>query len=305
MLVDKPAGPTSHDVVAIVRRTMGIRSAGHTGTLDPFATGLLVILLGRATRLARFVSGQPKRYLATARLGFGTTTDDLLGEPLPPGSRDPGAIRLESLAEALGEFVGKGTQRPPAFSARHVDGERSYRLARRGVEVELPESDVTIHEMTLVAQEQDCVTFRVTVSAGTYIRAIARDLGERLGTGAHLTALRREAIGPIEVSRAVPLAALTRDTPVLSPLDVVAHLPVHELDDVGARAVGHGRSVAATDTDGTGAEVADAKGVGTEGAGDADADRERTVALVFEGRLVAVASAREGRLHPSVVLESA
>ena len=215
--------------------------------------------------------------IATVELA---STEDM---PPPAGF----AVPLEA---ALKEFVGKGSQRPPAFSARHVGGERSYRLARRGVEVELPESEVTVHEMALVAQEHDQVTFRVTASAGTYVRAIARDLGERLGTGAHLTALRREAIGPIEVSRAVPLAELTRETAVLSPLEVVGHLPAHELDEAGAQAVSHGRSVAVAE-----AEAGDAEG----------AAQENAVALVYEGRLVAVASARGGRLHPSVVLESA
>ena len=283
MLVDKPAGPTSHDVVMGVRRALGIRSAGHTGTLDPFATGLMIVLLGRATRLARFVSAQPKRYLASARLGSATTTDDLTGAPLAAGGV---AVRIPSSAEisvALESFRGGSMQRPPAFSARHVDGERSYRLARRGVEVELPETPVTVHDIELVGAHGDQVDFRATVSAGTYIRAIARDLGERLGTGAHLTALRREAIGSVDVERAVPLAALGAETPVLSALDAVRHLPAVTLDADGARDVSHGRAV--------------------EGA--ISAEEGTALALVFEERLAAIADVREGRLQPIVVLESA
>lgn len=285
MLVDKPAGPTSHDVVIGVRRALGIRSAGHTGTLDPFATGLMIVLVGRATRLARFVSDRPKRYLATARLGFATTTDDLTGEPLAaPG----GTARVPTegeIAGALEGFRGTGLQRPPAYSARHVDGERSYRLARRGVDVALPETAVTVHDIALGDVHGDQVVFRTTVSAGTYIRAIARDLGERLGTGAHLTALRREAIGTIDVARAVPLGSIGIETPLLSALAVVDHLPVRMLDDAAARDVSHGRAIEA----------------GTIEA----ASEGGHVALVCGGRLAGVGEVRERRVHPVVVLESA
>ncbi|HEU4830017.1 MAG TPA: tRNA pseudouridine(55) synthase TruB [Gemmatimonadales bacterium] len=286
--MDKPAGPTSHDVVIGVRRALGIRSAGHTGTLDPFASGLMIVLVGRATRLARFVSAQPKRYLATARLGFATTTDDLMGEPLAQEGAGAELPDRSALSAALESFRGTSMQRPPAFSARHVDGERSYRLARRGVDVALPETPVTVHDITLVEAQDDRVVFRTTVSAGTYVRAIARDLGQRLGSGAHLTALRREAIGEIEVSRGVPLGSLTRDAAVLSPLEVVAHLPSRVLDEAAAGDVSHGRSIAAA----AGAE----EGRPAEG---------NIVALVHDGRLAAVAEVREGRLQPVVVLESA
>jgi tRNA pseudouridine55 synthase len=275
VLVDKPAGPTSHDAVARVRRALGERSAGHTGTLDPFATGLLVILLGRATRLARFVSDQPKRYLATARLGFATTTDDLTGDPLAqPAHRPP---RREEVEAALAAFEGESRQRPPAFSARHVGGERSYRLARRGIEAPLAESAVAVHAIALVEAEDDRIVFRTTVSAGTYIRAIARDLGERLGTGAHLTALRREAIGPLEVTDAVALDAVGPGTAVLDPLAAVAHLPRRHIDGAEAGRIAHGRDLVL--------------------GGEAGA-----VALVLDGRLVAIAEPRDGALHPVVVL---
>ena len=285
MLVDKPAGPTSHDVVIGVRRALGLRSAGHTGTLDPFATGLMIVLLGRATRLARFVADRPKRYLATARLGFGTTTDDFTGEPLAaPGGSGRRPTQGEITA-ALESFRGTTLQRPPAYSARHVDGERSYRLARRGVAVALPETAVTVHDIALVDARDDAVVFRTTVSAGTYVRALTRDLGERLGTGAHLTALRREAIGDIDVGSAAPLGSIGPSTPVLSALDIVGHLPTRVLDDAAAVDVAHGRSIEAGTVDASG-----------EGA---------PVRLVREGRLAGVGELRGGRVHPVVVLESA
>ena len=284
MLVDKPAGPTSHDVVVRVRRALGVRSAGHTGTLDPFASGLMIVLVGRATRLARFVSSQPKRYAATARLGVATTTDDHTGAPLPAEGGRGTSVSASEVTAALESFRGRSLQRPPAYSARHVDGERSYRLARRGVEVSLPETPVTVHDIALVALRGDLIDFRVTVSAGTYVRALARDLGERLGTAAHLTALRREAIGPMDLARAVPLDALSRATPVLPPLDVLEHLPAVALDADAARDVSHGRPIDAAAISAVEGEV---------------------VALVREGQLAAVADVRAGRLQPIVVLEGA
>lgn len=261
-----------------MRRALGTRSVGHTGTLDPFATGLLIVLVGTATRLARFIEGVEKTYLATARLGFATDTDDLTGAPLPGGA--PRSVGEREVAEALAGFVGVQLQRPPAFSAKHVAGERSYRLARRGGAVELAEVEVDVQAMELVGCEADFVTFRTTVSAGTYVRAIARDLGRRLGTGAHLTALRREGIGDFRVEHAVPLESLGRDALLLSPRALVPRFPVHELTAADAAAVGHGRAV--------------------EGA----ASGSGPVALVHVDRLVAIAEPSDGRLQPRVVLEA-
>lgn len=280
--MDKPAGPTSHDVVARVRKVYGIRAVGHTGTLDPFATGLLVLLLGRATRLARFVEQQPKRYLATARLGVATTTDDLTGEGLGDTAADGSAAppsRAE-IEQALTGFLGPQRQRPPAFSAKRTGGERSYQKARRGETVVLPEVDIVVHAMELVEYAFPVVRFRATVSAGTYVRALARDLGERLGTGAHLTALRREAIGEISVLQSTPLAALDAGVPVLPPLAVLGHLPRVAVTDDQARALAHGRVASAS---GPGGAVA--------------------VAVAPGERLVAVGTCRDGGFHPSVVLE--
>ena len=244
LLVDKPAGPTSHDVVARVRRVFRTREVGHTGTLDPFATGLLVLLLGGATRLARFVAGDRKQYLATARLGTTTTTDDATGEAV--GRSDGQAVTMPDRATVeavLASFVGPQRQRPPAFSAKHVGGERSYARARRGEAVELAEVDVVVHAVELVGYDYPELRFRVTVSAGTYVRALARDLGERLHVGAHLTALRREAIGGLRVEDAVPVDALAPGTPLLPPLAVLGHLNQLAVTESEARDLGFGRPV--------------------------------------------------------------
>jgi tRNA pseudouridine55 synthase len=278
VLVDKPAGLTSHDVVHRVRRVLGTRAVGHTGTLDPFATGLLVVLVGRATRLARFVEVQPKRYLATARLGLATDTDDLTGRAVaePVDVADLSSAAAEA---ALLGFLGEQYQRPPRYSAKHVAGERSYRLARRGQGVDPAQVAVTVHQIELVRFAPPDLEFRVTVSPGTYVRAIARDLGDRLGVGGHLAALRREAVGGLQVADAVPLERLTREA-LLPVRTVLRHLPAVELDEPGRIAVRHGRALPA--------------GTGAEG----------LVALVRAGEVVAVARAEDGWLRPSVVLEA-
>lgn len=277
--MDKPAGITSHDAVDEVRRRLGIRQVGHTGTLDPFATGLLVVLVGRATRLARFVEGQPKTYLATARLGTRTDTDDLTGSVLSQMSSPP-VIGERDLRQALSGFLGVQRQRPPSYSAKRVEGERSYRLARRGAAVVPAEVGITVHGIELLAYHDTDLTFRATVSAGTYVRAIARDLGERLGVGAHLTALRREAIGSLSVDNAVGLHSVG-SADVVPAGQVLSHLPVLELDEATRRAVSHGRPIPG---DSGGADHA---------------------ALVHQGELVAVAKAEGGWLRPTVVLETA
>ena len=278
-MVDKPAGITSHDAVDEVRRRLGMRQVGHTGTLDPFATGLLVVLVGRATRLARFVEGQPKTYLATARLGTRTDTDDLTGSVLTQRS-DPPTIGEQDLREALSGFVGVQRQRPPNYSAKRVEGERSYRLARRGAPVVPADVVITVHGIEFLAYDHPDLTFRATVSVGTYLRAIARDLGERLGVGAHLTALRREAIGSLSVEHAVGLHSVS-PADVVPAGQVLSHLPVLELDDAARSAVTHGRPIPG---DSGGADHA---------------------ALVHQGELVAVAKAEGGWLRPTVVLETA
>jgi tRNA pseudouridine55 synthase len=240
VLVDKPEGLTSHDAVQRVRRALQIRSAGHTGTLDPFATGLLVVLVGRATRLARFVEAEAKTYRAVARLGVRTDTDDRTGtvlEERPVEQLDRAQVR-----QALERFVGPGRQRPPAYSAKHVDGERSYRLARRGEAVEPVEVAVVVHAVEWLGWTPPELEFRITVSAGTYIRAVARDLGAALGVGGHLLALRREAVGALRVEQAVPLDAVTPEA-VRAPASVLGHLPAVPLDEAGRAHAVHGRRV--------------------------------------------------------------
>ena len=281
MLVDKPTGMTSHDVVQQVRRTLGAQAAGHTGTLDPFATGLLVVLLGRATRLARFVEAQPKRYLATARLGIQTATDDFTGEVIAT-SASGGGVPADRVREELAGFLGAQLQQPPQYSAKRVGGERSYRRARRGESVELAEVGVTVHRIQLVRYEPPDLSFRALVSTGTYLRAIARDLGKRLGVGAHLTALRREAIGSLRVEDGFTLEQLN-PTAVLPARVVLRDLPTAHLDEAARQAVAHGRA------------VVDSGEVGKRGSGEA-------VALLGDGELIAVAKAEHGWLRPTVVL---
>lgn len=283
MLVDKPAGMTSHDVVQRVRRVLGTNAAGHTGTLDPFATGLLVVLVGRATRLARFVERQSKTYLATARLGIRTDTDDLSGRVIE--TSDGGELVTErQLEAALAGFLGTQLQRPPQYSAKHVGGERSYRKARRGEAVDLAEVSVTVDRIEMVECHPPLVTFRAVVTSGTYIRALARDLGDRLEVGAHLTSLRREAIGSLRVEDAVPLERLSVDA--LAPArTVLGDLPTVELDQSARLDAVHGRA------------VEDSGAAGRLGSGAA-------VALLRNGELIAVARAENGWLHPSVVLET-
>ena len=278
--MDKPPDLTSHDVVQRVRRSLGIRAAGHTGTLDPFATGLLVVLVGRATRLARFIEGQPKTYLATARLGVRTDTDDLTGRVIET-SETAGVVDVNRVRQILDGFAGTRLQRPPQYSAKHVDGERSYQRARRGESVQLAEVSVTVHRIELLECRPPLVTFRAVVGAGTYLRALARDLGEQLDVGAHLTSLRRESIGSLRVDDAIPLDRLGPEA-VLPALDVLRDLPVIELDQAARAAVLHGRA------------VADSGAAGQQGSG--------PVALVAGDELVAVARREDGLLYPTVVL---
>ena len=263
-------------MVARVRKALGLRRVGHAGTLDPFATGLMVVLLDRATRLARFLAENDKTYLATARLGVSTDTDDLTGTVTGGVLRDVTDAEMRSAFAAL---TGTVHQRPPAYSAKHVSGRRSYQLARRGEAVELPAVEVQIHELVLLDRTADSVTFRARVSSGTYIRAIARDLGTALGTGGHLTMLRRERIGDLDVANAVPLDRLSSTTPPLLAAELLRHLPAAGLSASAADDVRHGRSVPW------------------------DGGPTPAVAMLAEGRLIGVGEATGGVLQPSVVLE--
>jgi len=277
LVVDKPSGPTSHDVVARARRALGERRVGHTGTLDPFATGVLALCIGKATRLARFLSAGEKVYRATVRLGFATTTDDLTGAPLGAAVAAD-AVSPAALQAALATLVGRLDQVPPAFSAKHVGGRRAYELARAGEPAPRPAAPVTVHALELLDRDGELLRLEVRCSAGTYVRALARDLGERLGVGGHLVELRRIRSGAFELSQAVagddlsgagarvlPLSELLTDLPAvrvpasarvlvkngrdLGPAETLAGFPEHAvervrlLDETGALlalAVPHG-----------------------------------------------------------------
>lgn len=216
--MDKPAGVTSHDVVLLARRVYGERSIGHLGTLDPFATGLLVLLLGRSTRLATFIVNEPKVYDATIRFGSETATDDCTGEM----TREAPAPDLISVIAAVPALTGNIMQVPPSYSAKSVGGTRAYDAARRGEPLDLAPVNVVVHGWEIGAERAGEIDVRITCGGGTYIRALARDLGRATGSAAHLASLRRCRSGLFDVADAATLECLQTDPPVLRPLRVVA-----------------------------------------------------------------------------------
>lgn len=285
LLLDKPVGLTSHDAVAVVRRALGTRRVGHTGTLDPFASGLLLLCVGAATRVAEYLVGLPKTYVATLRLGETTDTDDLTGAVVAR-SAAAGEVSGEALEVALRAQAGEIEQLPPVYSAKKVDGQRLYAVARRGGEVRRAPVRVTIHRIGLLEFTTPDATFEVECSSGTYVRAIARDVGAALGVGAHLRALRRTRVGRFAVEQAVALGALDAIPTAgsgawLAPAAALAHLPRHTLSAEQARAVAHGRAVAAPQALPGGTPV---------------------VLLAPDGALLAIAEAEAGRLRPRKVL---
>ena len=218
LLVDKPAGMTSHNVVQQVRRIYGQRSIGHLGTLDPFATGLLVLLLGRATRLATFLDTEPKVYEAVIAFGTETDTDDETGTAIRSGE-----YPLETgVLEGIRSLTGRIAQVPPAYSAKSVDGTRAYDAARRGEPLTLPPSDVTVHNWEITELRSESLTAVITCSGGTYIRALARDLGRLAGSAGHLRSLRRTRVGRFDIANAVTLEALATNPTHVRALRVVA-----------------------------------------------------------------------------------
>lgn len=280
--VDKPEGPTSHDIVALARRGLGVRRIGHTGTLDPFATGLLVLCIGPATRLAEYVSGLDKTYEATARLGVRTDTLDRTGEVV---STSEGWVDLtdDEVRAAFESQVGRLDQVPPDYSAKKIAGRRAYELARAGRAVAPTAVPVDILEVRVLAMDGPSVRFMLRCSSGTYVRAVARDAGDALGVGAHLTALRRTAIGGFAAEDALDVAHLEDADAVaarlIPPLQGLAHLPVVELAPGGVAGVRHGRTIPAP--------AALASG---------------TVALAADGELVAIAESDGMALRPRKVL---
>jgi tRNA pseudouridine55 synthase len=242
--IDKPLGVTSHDVVGQVRRVAGMRRVGHGGTLDPLASGVLVVALGVATRLLEYVTGQPKSYEAVVRLGQTSATYDAEGD-LSPG-RPPGELQLAQLEEALAQFRGPIDQAPPMYSAVKRGGQPLYKLARQGIEVAREPRRVTIYELELVGWSAPDLHLHVRCSAGTYIRSLAHDLGAALGTGGYLAALRRSAVGPFTIATSIPLDTLNPENLVqqLLPLDsAVAHLPRLDVDETAAVRLRQGQRV--------------------------------------------------------------
>ncbi|HEV2912729.1 MAG TPA: tRNA pseudouridine(55) synthase TruB [Pyrinomonadaceae bacterium] len=313
LIIDKPAGLTSHDVVARVRRTLRERRVGHTGTLDPFATGVLVVLVGRATRLAQFLAGADKEYLALIRFGYATETGDATGATLGPPVEMHGPTLQQPLPQwsereieaALGGLKGEIEQVPPMYSAKKVKGKKLYELARRGLEVEREAARVSIHELeavphgdgALLHENEDGtrdLSVRVVCSAGTYVRVLAESVGERLGVGAHLAALRRTRAGEFRVEEAVTLQELEEraraagaEKALLSPEAALLWMPSAHLTGEEARMMRHGvavRAAAATASqyrDGEALRVIDEQG-------------DFVAIVTYE--------AETGRLRPRVVL---
>lgn len=323
LLLDKPPGPTSHDAVDRARGALGIRRVGHTGTLDPFASGLLILCAGPSTRLAEYFQMPAKRYDAVLRLGVETETHDPEGDVVAE-SDDWRAVGEDDLRRALAAHTGRIRQVPPVYSAKRVDGRRAHRAAREGREVELEAEDVVVHELTLEDFDPPEARVRCLVAAGTYVRSLARDVGRSLGCGAHLGDLRRTAVGPWSVGRALPWddleagrwrrAASDDDPAWLAPARALPWLPSRELTDAEARRVRHGSRVprgriAPPRWRPGGAAGGDAEGgvpgPESDGAEDRPSGGSESggapVLLVREGRLLAVAEVTDDELQPRKV----
>jgi tRNA pseudouridine55 synthase len=295
LVIDKPAGPTSHDMVDRIRKALRLRRVGHTGTLDPFATGVLPLCLGKATRLARFLAAGDKVYRATVRLGFATSTDDLTGTPV--SETRPVDLEAEEIRAAVGRLEGRYDQVPPAYSARRIGGRRLYELARRGEAAPRPAKPITVHEIRLLDVDGDRLEIEVRCSSGTYVRALARDLGADLGPGGHLTALRRTRSGSFGLEQSVPGDDLAEAPRRLIPLgELLPDLPAVRVGEAGVRLVQHGRDLERASTL----------------AGFPETGVERVRILDESGSLLALAVPRvsgaspspsvEPVLHPEVVL---
>lgn len=279
LLADKPAGVTSHDVVAIARRAYGERRIGHGGTLDPFATGLLLLLVGRATRLLPYLDGEPKVYDATIRFGVETDTDDVTGQPV----RSAASPTRDAVERAIASLTGRLEQQPPAYSAKKLGGRKAYDAARRGAALALAPAPVTVHAWEIRHwRENDAgaeLDATITCASGTYIRALARDLGRLTSSAAHLTALRRVASGPFHVSDALSLDAIRAAAASPRPaLHAVPSLPVERLDAADAGRVRRGQRVGAS------------------------LEAPRAALVDQSGALVAIGERQGGEWQPRVVL---
>ena len=319
LVIDKPAGPTSHEVVAVVRRALGERRVGHTGTLDPLATGVLPLVLGRATRLARFLSAGDKAYEATIALGVATDTGDSQGAPIGTASVGPWPSR-DAIDAALNAYRGTFLQRPPAFSAKKIAGKRSYALARRATRagaatgaggtnvrsgaavLDAPAPvNVSTRAIEIVDVIDNRMTLRLECSAGFYVRSLAHELGERLGTGAHLVSLRRTRSGDLTSDDAVGLDVVDRDparaTRAVIPLSrMLPGLVAVTLTREGVHRAMHGRDIRPQDM---------VPGV-QEVQAVPEIPKARPVRLMDDGGElvgIAVSSRTPGLLHPDVVLK--
>jgi tRNA pseudouridine55 synthase len=280
--LDKPSGPTSHDMVSTARRALRTRRIGHTGTLDPFASGLLLLCVGSTTRIAEYLVGLDKRYTARVKLGIATDTDDLTGEIL--SEDDATGIDAAHVEAALAGLRGDILQTPPVYSAKKRGGERAYAAARAGRPVALQPVQVRVHELKLIELRAEELELEVRCGSGTYIRAIARDLGQALGVGGHLTALRRTAVGAFSVEDAVTTDDL-RDgqqvsTRLIAPADALTHLPRIAVGESHVLDLRHGRAVRV--------EVA-------------FSDAEVVVVTSQAGDLVAMAELSDGFIRPRKV----
>jgi tRNA pseudouridine55 synthase len=302
LIIDKPAGPTSHDIVAVARRALRERRVGHTGTLDPLATGVLPLVVGRATRLASLLSSTDKEYEASIRLGAATATYDAaerlaLGAPPPPMP----AVDAASVERALEDFRGAFQQVPPPYSAKKVGGVPSYELARKNRAAELAAVPVTAHSLTLLGLDDGVVRLRLFVSPGFYVRSLAHDLGTKLGCGAHLEGLRRTRAASFGLDRALTLDQLQAGPEAtasrLIPIEeLLPELPAVRLSERGARRASHGNFLGPEDLATTG-PVPDSAVLSREsGTGPV---------RLFDGagRLVGIArGGPDGLLRPSIVL---
>jgi tRNA pseudouridine55 synthase len=291
LVVDKPAGPTSHDVVAVVRRAIGIERVGHTGTLDPLATGVLPLVIGKATRLASYLSGADKEYIARICLGATTPTYDAETEGTAAAGAAPPAD-ASAVSDALPAFLGTYEQQPPPFSAKKIAGVPAYKLARQRKPVDVKPVQVTVHDLELIRYSTGVADLRIVCSSGFYVRSLAHDLGQRLGCGAYLQTLQRSRVGDFTLERAKPLAdvlaAGTAARKWILPMErLLTHLSAVTLTDEGARRASHGNSLRTWDLSST-----------REALG-----QDRLRLLDPTGALVGIGEPREGGLlHPVVIL---
>lgn len=300
LLVDKPTGPTSHDVVARVRRAIGERSIGHTGTLDPLASGLLVLLCGRATRLASLMTSSIKSYHAIIRLGVETDTYDAAGVPQAiEGGIAPSAVDDAAVDDVIEAIRQQKEQMPPAFSAKKVGGVRAYKLARKNEKPELKAVGVCVYALDWKRVEPDVLHVTLTCSAGYYVRAMAQEIGRRLGCGAHLEALRRTRVGGFDVADAVPLDVIDREgrdaAARMLPMEtLLTSLPAVRLTDQGEVRARHGNVLGLT-------HVA-AWDEGDTALAPAAGEPVRYRVFNPAGSLVAIAEATPAGLQPFIVL---